>query len=141
MVDSVRALWQMDTGHMRRVAERIGTGATYVEDWWDLKSLLHAIAECRVFVGVKLHAVVFASALGVPSLSIEYQPKCRDFQQSIGREDFTVRTDQLKIADALEMIHDLDARREEHSLSIIASVAERRSSLARAATRLQELVC
>ena len=46
-------------------------------------------------------SVVFAMCAHVPSLMIEYRPKCLDFMKSVGQERFTVRTDQLS-GDLLE---------------------------------------
>lgn len=42
------------------------------------------------FVGVKLHAVALAACGAVPTVSLEYHPKCRDFMASIGRDNWTL---------------------------------------------------
>lgn len=47
-------------------------------------------------VCLKLHAGVLAAAANVPFVSLEYQPKCRDFAASIGWDEFVVRTDQIR---------------------------------------------
>ena len=47
-------------------------------------------------VNLKLHAGFLAAAANVPLVSLEYQPKCRDFAASIGWEEFVIRTDRLQ---------------------------------------------
>lgn len=49
-----------------------------------------ALAQCDLFLGEKLHANAMAAVAGVPFVSIEYQPKVRDFAASLGMEDWIV---------------------------------------------------
>ena len=72
-------------------------GVEIIDGRIDLTRLLARIAECQVFVGHRLHSVVLATAMGVPSVSIEYLPKCRDFQASVGRERFALPMSELSI--------------------------------------------
>jgi polysaccharide pyruvyl transferase WcaK-like protein len=50
------------------------------------------MGSCHFVVGQRLHCTVLACALGVPNLSLSYQPKCLDFLESIHREDLSVST-------------------------------------------------
>ena len=43
----------------------------------------------------RLHAGILASLSGTPLVSLEYQPKCRDFALSIDDEQSLIRTDQV----------------------------------------------
>ncbi len=52
-----------------------------------------AVRECEIFVGQKLHSTVIACINGVPSVMIEYRPKCRDFMASLDLEEYVIRTD------------------------------------------------
>jgi hypothetical protein len=61
----------------------------------DVDRTLRDIAGCDWLVGQRLHATVLASALGVPNLSLSYQPKCLDFLESIGCEELSVDTAQI----------------------------------------------
>ncbi|MCU1427325.1 MAG: hypothetical protein JWL83_1325 [Actinomycetia bacterium] len=51
--------------------------------------------QCSLVVAMRLHASVLAALSGTPTVSLEYQPKCRDFARSIGAEQHLVRTDQV----------------------------------------------
>lgn len=50
---------------------------------------------CDIFVGEKLHSVALGICSGVPSVMLEYQPKCRDFMMSMDLERYNYRTDQF----------------------------------------------
>jgi hypothetical protein len=54
---------------------------------------LRAIAWLDLLIAQKLHAAVLAAVASLPFLSLEYQPKCRDFALSIGWQRFAIRTD------------------------------------------------
>ena len=68
---------------------------------------VRAVRECEVFVGQKLHSTAIACMQRVPSLMIEYQPKCRDFMASLGLEKYTVRTDAFTAEVGKAMVDDL----------------------------------
>jgi len=49
----------------------------------------------NAFVGIKLHSVILSMCAGVPSIMIEYAPKCRDFMASVDLEDFCLDVDSV----------------------------------------------
>src|SRR4051794_12788105 len=81
-----------DDGFQRELAAELGPGAEFalaptVED------VMTAFARCQVVVAHKLHAAILAAAVDVPAIALEYRPKCRDFQESVGRGEYVMRTD------------------------------------------------
>ena len=54
------------------------------------EELLRLISESNTVIGMRLHSLILAAALGVPALAIEYQSKVRRFSYSIGANDWTV---------------------------------------------------
>lgn len=115
-------MWGRDVSLVEELAAQIGAAAHVLRTWQHLPRLAAGIAECQAFIGMKLHSVVFASANHVPSVMIEYQPKCLDFQRSIGREGFTVRIDQLDAGNVLAMVDDLVADGSAHRLHLARAV-------------------
>ena len=93
-----------------------------VERFADIDALLTAIAECDVLVGQRLHSVVLAAAVAVPALAIDYRPKCRDFQRSIGRGAWTVSTLELSAGRLLDAVAELHEERDRHAAEIHAEV-------------------
>jgi hypothetical protein len=122
-------MWNRDVPHAEEVARRLGAHVEILRDYYHLPTLLNATRECYALVGVKLHSVVFSAAVFVPAMMLEYQPKCRDFQDSIGRGDFVMRTDRIDPDLLVDKIDDLIERREEHQADLHAAVSERRSKL------------
>jgi polysaccharide pyruvyl transferase WcaK-like protein len=54
----------------------------------------------------RLHAGILAALSGTPIVSLEYQPKCRDFALSIDDERSLIRTDQLTVAAVVDRVND-----------------------------------
>jgi polysaccharide pyruvyl transferase WcaK-like protein len=123
-------MWAADVPIVRAAAERISGPVSIVHEFDDVQTLLARIARCHVFVGMKLHSVVLAAAAGVPGVMIEYHPKCRDFQASIGRERHTVRTDELQPELLNELTFELADARDMHAEELTRAVDERRFALA-----------
>jgi hypothetical protein len=65
--------------------------------YWDVGSFLSSLEDQDIFIGVKLHPVIFAYCTYTPSLMIAYQPKCYDFMQTMEMEDFILRSDHLEV--------------------------------------------
>lgn len=66
----------------------------------DTAALMDLLYGARLVVGTRLHMCVLGIAAGVPTISLEYRPKCRDFMASVDAEDYCLRVDQLE-ADVL----------------------------------------
>jgi polysaccharide pyruvyl transferase WcaK-like protein len=64
------------------------------------------LARCSVAVVSRLHAGILASLSGTPVVSLEYQPKCRDFALSIDDERSLLRTDRLSGNAVVDAVHD-----------------------------------
>jgi len=55
------------------------------------------LEQCDLFVGQKLHATILATTLRIPSLMLEYRPKCLDYMQSMDMQDYSIRTDKINL--------------------------------------------
>jgi polysaccharide pyruvyl transferase WcaK-like protein len=92
-------------------ARRMGTSPSDIRCFYDNPgAFMDSVSEQSVFVGFKLHAVVLAYCAHVPAFMIEYRPKCRDFMESIGAEDFVIRADQLTVEGLLTKVEELHTR-------------------------------
>jgi len=59
------------------------------------KNYLNQVRRMNVFIGMKLHSVILAMCALVPSIMMEYRPKCLDFMTSMGLESFNIRTSEV----------------------------------------------
>ncbi len=75
--------------------------------------------------------MVLAAAAGVPALAIDYRPKCRDFQASIGRSEWVVSTLEVTRDVILDAVVELHEDRDRHVRAI-------RDHVDRARTKLEE---
>jgi len=109
-------VWTEDVPVMRRLAHTAGCkGPWFLENYLSWDAYKAAVAMCDVFVGMKLHSVVLASCVGVPSLMLEYRPKCADFMVTLGFPEHVVRTDRLDPMALLNLLEAILAREAEVS--------------------------
>lgn len=45
------------------------------------EEILSHMADCQIFVGMRLHSLIFATNMGIPSVAIEYDPKIASFSK------------------------------------------------------------
>jgi polysaccharide pyruvyl transferase WcaK-like protein len=82
-----------------------------VSIWREYRNIgktINRIQNYDILVGQRLHSVVFACGCGVPSVMLEYQPKSRDFMESIGMQQFYIRTDVIDLDKVLSLIYDIE---------------------------------
>jgi polysaccharide pyruvyl transferase WcaK-like protein len=97
-------VYPRDEAITREAAERAGAGHDIICIYRDPMEYLDAVRPVTVFAGMKLHATALATCAYVPSLMLEYQPKCRDYMSAIGQNDAVIRTDQFRAEPALELL-------------------------------------
>jgi hypothetical protein len=70
----------------------------------------NAVRQCDLFIGQKLHATVMAIMNRVPSMMIEYRPKCMDFMESIGLSAYVIKTSDLNLKSFMYKFDELQRR-------------------------------
>ncbi len=73
----------------------------------DLKKSLKFFEEIDVFIGQRLHSIVFSTITYTPFFAIEYESKMSDFLLTLGCKDKTMRTDLLDLGYLLNKIDSL----------------------------------
>jgi polysaccharide pyruvyl transferase WcaK-like protein len=91
---------------------------------------LNAVGACRLVIAERLHAAILAARMAVPIVMLEYQPKCRDFLESVGLDQFGIRTDRLASGALLELIEQVTAVGSPFSALLDRRVNELRGRLA-----------
>lgn len=76
------ALSAADQSVARALSERLRTPSV-IHDYTDVAETMSAIAGCELVVSERLHGVVAAIALGVPTVPLSYASKCDDFWSSL----------------------------------------------------------
>jgi polysaccharide pyruvyl transferase WcaK-like protein len=92
----------------------------------DAAAAARELARCSAAITGRLHAGILAALSATPVVSLEYQPKCRDFALSIDDERSLIRTDQLTGAEVVDRMN-----------ATFADASHIRASKAAAVTRLR----
>ena len=128
-------LWPADVESAAALQGRLRHRLEVVERFLSLPDLLASLRTCRAFVGQKLHAVILAAAVHVPAVMLEYHPKCRDFQRSVDRERWTIRTDAATSDALIGMVGEIDADLETQRRELFEAVTDLRGRLRASAER------
>jgi polysaccharide pyruvyl transferase WcaK-like protein len=115
-------VWDDDLQTTLRVAQASGTAERVYQIYDDPVLFLNLARPLTAFVGMKLHAVVLATCAYVPSLMVEYRPKCRDYMRSINQEGMTIRSDQFDGIAAWERVKSWESRRHETCRNLYESI-------------------
>lgn len=83
-------------------------GGRVVQIYKDYRDYYRELEDCRLFLGTKLHAVCLATCRSIPSIMIEYRPKCRDFMDSIGLGDYSIPADKCNVDKVTDTILELE---------------------------------
>lgn len=95
----------------------------------DAGAAARELARCSVAIVTRLHARILASLSDTPVISLEYQPKCRDFALSIDDERSLIRTDELSSAAVVERVGTALADSSDIRIKTRAAVARLRQRL------------
>jgi hypothetical protein len=89
-------IWDMDIPSNKLLIKTINhPRCTMVEAFSDFKAYSTALRNCDLFIGQKLHSTIIALMNRIPSIMVEYRPKCRDFMKSLDLEDYVIRTSEF----------------------------------------------
>lgn len=124
-------LWPDDYAPTKKIAEMTGTADAIIPVYTDCCKFMASVKQRSLFVGTRLHAVALSAAAYVPSISLEYQPKCSDFMKSIGQQDRVIRIDRFNADLAWELVLHTHRRQKEISEMLYQSVQELRCSQVR----------
>jgi polysaccharide pyruvyl transferase WcaK-like protein len=89
----------------------------------DAAEAAQELARCSVVIVSRLHAGILAAVSDTPVISLEYQPKCRDFALSIDDERSLIRTDKLSGAAVVDRVAEALADSSNIRLKTRAAVA------------------
>ncbi len=73
-----------------RVRESVGDKVAVLRQGCDPRLILGVIAECRMVIAMRLHALIFAASAGVPAVGIAYDPKVESFLSASGQESVSL---------------------------------------------------
>lgn len=85
--------WKENVHRVKKLS--IEEQVKFFDDWFDVQKTLDYIASSKILIGEKLHSIGLSATAGTPFIGLEYQPKCRELAESVGFEEYMVRTDEI----------------------------------------------
>ena len=88
--------YEQDAAVVNKIADRLDGKVYCIREKYLSDEILSIIGNLDCLVGVRLHSLIFAAIMDVPSIGISYDPKVDAFMDSIGRrcisgtEDFSL---------------------------------------------------
>ena len=75
---------------------------------WNKYDKVHAtmdhIKTFDLVIGQRLHSLVLACGCAVPSIALEYRPKCLDFMKSIEKSNFCIKPEQITSEGIIDLV-------------------------------------
>jgi hypothetical protein len=124
----------------RALAKESGSDDAIYCSYRHPEGFIRSVRGLSAFVGMKLHATMLALCASVPSLMLEYDPKCLDFMRSIGQQEALIRTDQFEASRAWDLVRDWNSNRTRVAVAIYDQVSALRTSQREHARRLSNLI-
>lgn len=115
-------VWPKDLTITRKAANASGTTDHIHEIYKDHDAYFALVKPLSTFVGMKLHAVILATCAYVPSLMLEYRPKCRDYMMSIKQENCNIRTDRFKAEEVWDIVNAWNSKHQLLSKALYQSI-------------------
>ncbi len=130
-------VWTLDVPSNQEIVRRVDRDRCTLTCAFDnYTDYSNAVSECEVFMGQRLHSTVIACMNRIPSLMVEYRPKCRDFMASLGLEKYVLRTDTFAANSAKTLLDDLFAQAAAVAATMDQRIRRFKTVQAAAATRL-----
>jgi polysaccharide pyruvyl transferase CsaB len=76
--------WPEDQEVARKIKSRMRCPAVLLEDEYTTSELLSLVGNLDVLIGIRLHALIFATVMHVPMVGISYDPKVDRFLETLG---------------------------------------------------------
>jgi len=115
-------VWPPDLTITKELAKASNTKVELYEIYSNPYNYIDLVKSLSTFVGTRLHSVVLATCAYVPSVMLEYRPKCKDYMMSIGQETNTIRTDKFKAEDVWDIVKTWNIERTKVSQELYRSI-------------------
>lgn len=126
--------WKNNMQDVENLSKKVGVGI--FEEWQDIEATLNLISNCKIFIGEKLHSLVFSAAANTPFIGIGYAPEHFDFADSVGFSKFTIPTTEITAEKIIDLFNDLIGNYETIQGKLASRVSEYRGKQSRFADRI-----
>lgn len=104
-------LYPTTSSDLQYMLQAIGLGESsnihIYSNYRNHKESLDFLESMDVFLGQRLHSIIFAATVGTPFYALEYEPKTSDFLETLNLLDHSCQIDQIKVDLVLERIKNI----------------------------------
>jgi len=126
--------WKNNMQDVENLSKKAGVGI--FEKWQDIEATLNLISNSKIFVGEKLHSLVFSAAASTPFIGLAYAPEHYDFADSVDFSKFTIPTTEITAEKIMDLFNDLIGNYETIRGKLAIRVNEYREKQSRFAERI-----
>jgi polysaccharide pyruvyl transferase WcaK-like protein len=98
------------------------------------------LVEADLVIGMRLHASIIATTMGIPAVALAYMPKVRDYMESIGQDDACVDIEALTKEGLVGILNEVLTHYEERSQGLLHATGQAASRFQRNRELLYELL-
>lgn len=114
-----------DLAYMKMIlGEEIFKNVLKHTDSKNIEKSLRFFDTIDVFLGMRLHSILFSALKSTPFYAIEYEQKTSDFLQSIALENSQIRTDELDVEKVFSEINIIYSNLEEQQNKLLSLVSK-----------------
>ncbi len=116
---------KVDTAISKEILSKMKHPGFIIEKHLEFDEMFRLISTSEFVVGMRLHSLIYATALGIPVIALSYDPKVTAFMQSI-HQPFCVDVEKLSKKELLNMLDSLMQDLPKLHDELIASLSELR---------------
>jgi polysaccharide pyruvyl transferase WcaK-like protein len=98
------------------------------------------LACSRVNIVTRMHACILSTGAGIPTLSVNYLFKLREYMESLGLAEFSVDIEEFNAADLLAAFDKMWNDRDGWALQVRTAIERKKESLQKALNRMDEFI-
>lgn len=89
-------IWNLDTKSNAEIVKEVNhKNCELIIAYENYSDYMQELSKTNYFIGQKLHASVMSLMCGVPTIMVEYHPKCKDFMASVKAEKYVIKTSEI----------------------------------------------
>jgi hypothetical protein len=93
------------------------------ENYTDIEHSLKFLEDLDVFLGQRLHSIIFSASVYTPFHALEYEPKTCDFLTTLDMDNYSTRVDELDVNIIFEKIEILYSQIDNEQQKLFSKVA------------------
>jgi polysaccharide pyruvyl transferase CsaB len=105
-----------------------------------IDEIINIFTNADLVIGMRLHSVIIATSLGIPSIALSYMPKVRDYMKHINQERFCLEIEEVSYMNLYRLVEEIVNNYENISAQLTLTKATMYSKLQKNVDLLSQLL-